>query len=173
MNRRTIGLGGIALLGLGLGAIGAAASGALQSSDGPFTAESGPQPPAVNRWVRGDGKFVVDAYDDRRLTDEEKALNPVYDPRWKPFSHCINAAGFVSGVSSTTPFSQTDMAQLVRRVNDERPDAAANKSIGPGTKVPGLAGAFLECADRWLTIERADYEKNGIKDLAPGEIPAP
>ena len=164
-----------ALVGAGAlaGIAGAAASGAFSGSDGPFTAENGPVPPAHSRWIRGDGRFAVQEYDDRQLPVEEKAKQPAYNPRWEPFSKCLASEGFAQGRIASRPFSQADLDRLLADVNSERPDASANRQLSSGQGVSGLAGAFLRCADTWLAIERKDLGKFGIRDLEPGETPSP
>jgi hypothetical protein len=132
--------------------------------------------PVVNRWIAPDtGAFVNPGgpYDDRRLSEEEKARNPVFNPLWKPFSDCMVERGFDVRASSSEPFAQKDLDELIRRLNIAMPDGQANKQLGPAGPAPGIAGAFLACADRWLTIAPDDYEKNGIRMLEPGEIPEP
>src|SRR4051812_47917128 len=42
-------------------------------------------PPPYNRWIRPDtGEFEAYVWDDRSISDEQKAAEPWYDPRWKP-----------------------------------------------------------------------------------------
>lgn len=129
-------------------------------------------PPVFNRWIRPDnGRFEAHTWDNRRLTDVQKAANPCYDARWEPFAACMAGRGYeVHGVQGT-PFSQADLDRLVERVNDERPDGAANKRIAQGDTVPGLAGAFLDRADEWLTISYEDLAAHGLRALEPGEAP--
>jgi hypothetical protein len=132
--------------------------------------------PIASRWIRPDtGEFWNGdgSWDNRSLSDEQKAAKPWYDPRWKPFSDCMVERGFDVRASSSEAFAQKDLDELIRRLNIAMPDGQANKQLGPAGPAPGIAGAFLACADRWLTIAPDDYEKNGIRMLEPGEIPEP
>lgn len=132
--------------------------------------------PVINRWVDwSTGAFwnPDGAWDNRIISDEEKAKSPWYDPRWKPFSDCMVAEGFEVRASASEPFAQKDLDALFVAVNEASPDGQANKKLGPAGPAPGVTGAFLKCADRWLTIGPDDYEKNGVTWLEPGELPEP
>ncbi len=122
-------------------------------------------PPAFNRWISPEsGRFFVFPYDDRELGDEQRAANPVYDPRWEPFAACVEAKGVAARESSSSSrFSQADLDALLERVNRERPDAKANLKLNKGAKLPGVAGAFLACADEWLALSNEELEARGFR----------
>ena len=140
----------------------------------PYVSPAELPPPAFNRWIRPDtGEFWVPAWDDRRLSDVQKLANPTYNPRWKPFSDCMVAAGFEVREDRSKAFSQADLDEVLHRVNHERPDTSANRGIGSGQKLTGIAGTFLDCADKWLALDRAEFSKSGVRDLGIGEVPEP
>ncbi len=175
MNRRSTLLVGIAVVGLTFGAAGALA---LNNQGGPGTpppprgtADAPPLPPQ-NRWIQY-GEFFVEPWDNRVLPPEVKAKTPWYDPRWRPFNQCLEGQNVLIRADRTKPFSQPDMDELVRQVNDARPDRNANRLIGTGDKVSGIAGVFLECADKWLSRDPSEYAAAGVRELLPGEVPAP
>ena len=118
----------------------------------------------VARWVDRSGRFVVPVYDDRAISEEERAANPVVDPRWEPFAQCMASGGFPVAISGRT-FLQEDMDGLVDRVNASRPDAAANRdSARSGVLPPGLALQFIECANAWLTLSPEEVDALGLGD---------
>jgi hypothetical protein len=129
-------------------------------------------PPPYNRFIRPDtGRFEVYEWDDRALTATQKAAQPWYDPRWKPFSDCMIAEGYDVRADATKAFAQQDLDQVVTRANAQLPDANANKRIGGNTSgVPGIAGAFLRCAGRWLALAPEQY---GLERPEPGQVPPP
>lgn len=131
-------------------------------------------PPKYNRFIRPDnGRFETLLWDDRPISDEAKAAQPWYDPRWTKFNQCLVAEGYDIRPDPTQPFSQRDLDALLARINSERPDGEANRQIGADIDaVPGIAGAFLRCA-HWIAYSREQWAANGIVDLQPGEIPPP
>ncbi len=161
----------------GLVAIGAMAGIADSRDPDQRPALEGEVPlPVINRWLAPDtGAFVNPdgPWDNRNLSAQEKAKGPWYDPRWRPFSECMAGEGHDVRVSTSVPFNQSDLDSIIARVNVQRPDGKANKALRRGDAVPGIAGTFLKCANRWLTIGPDDYEKNGIVWLEPGEVPLP
>ena len=132
-------------------------------------------PPPYNRFIRPDtGRFEVLLWDDRPLSAEQKAALPSFDPRWKPFGHCMAAEGYEVRADATKPFTQKDVDFIVARANEQLPDAQANKRIGGNVdKVDGVAGAFLRCAGQWLGLAPADWPAHGIVLLPDGQIPGP
>lgn len=81
------------------------------------------------------------------------------------------AAGYEVRTDPGKAFGQADLDEIVKRANAQLPDAAVNKNIGSNIgNVPGIAGAFLECAGKWLALSPEAY---GIARLEPGEVPAP
>lgn len=170
--------GWLAGLGVFLGALIVGGTVAAMARDGdshtqPYEQRELP-PPAFNRWIRPNtGEFWVPEWDDRAIGVEQKAATPWYNPRWKPFSECIRQAGFSVRTDAAKPFGQADLDALLKRINQERPNAADNLTISDSRAVPGLAGAFLRCADEWLTVADEDLAKYGLKPLVPGEVPDP
>jgi hypothetical protein len=118
--------------------------------------------------------FEAYIWDDREISAAAKAAQPWFDPRWKPFSDCMAGKGHDIRPDPRKPFSQADLDMVVALANAERPDAAANRSIGGDTQsVGGIAGAFLECANEWLALPRSEWAAHGIQKLEPGQLPEP
>ncbi len=132
-------------------------------------------PPSYNRWIRPDtGRFEAYVWDDRELAEHVKAAEPWYDPRWRPFSSCMASEGFDVRRDQTRPFSQQDLDEIVVRANAQMPNPQENLRIGAQTAaVPGVAGAFLRCADRWLALSGPAWAAHGITPTLPGQVPAP
>lgn len=131
-------------------------------------------PPTYNRWIRPDtGRFEAYVWDDRPISEAQKAEDPRYDPRWKPFSDCMVAEGFDIRLDRSQPFSQHDLDALVDQANRERPDGGLNRTIGSDIgDIHGYAGAFLRCGF-WLALRPDEWASHGIERLGPGEIPEP
>lgn len=129
-------------------------------------------PPPYNRFIRPDtGRIEASVWDDRALSPAQKSIQPWYDPRWRPFSDCMVAAGYEVRTDKSRAFGQPDLDEILRRANAQLPDATANKTVGSNVAtVPGVAGAFLQCADKWLALAPEAY---GIARLEPGEVPQP
>ena len=175
MNRRTILLVGIVALGLTFGAAGALALNNQSGQDTPPAPRGTVDAPALprqNRWIQY-GEFFVEPWDNRALLPEAKAKTPWYDPRWRVFNGCLEGQNVFIRTDRTKPFSQSDIDELVKQVNGARPDRNANRLIGTGDKVSGIAGVFLECADRWLSKDPSQYAAEGVRELQPGEVPEP
>ena len=138
----------------------------------PITDPSKLPPPPRNQFIRPDtGRFEAVLWDDRALPAARKAVQPWYDPRWKPFSACMTAEGYDVRADPTRPFSQQDLDTIVAGANAQLPTPDANKRIGGNTAgVPGIAGAFLRCGGRWLAWAPEAY---GLARLEPGQVPAP
>lgn len=144
-------------------------------SDLPPVDSADHSPPPYSRWIRPEtGQFEAYTWDDRPISDAEKRAQPWYDPRWKPFSDCMVAEGYDVRADPTKPFSQQDLDEVVDRANAELPDVSANKQIGSSTgDLSGIAGAFMQCGDRWLALTRDQWLSEGIEKLEPGELPEP
>jgi hypothetical protein len=122
-------------------------------------------PPPYNSWIDPiTGRFSVPEYDDRHLSEEQKAADPVFNPRWAPFARCMEDAGYEALAPGSTRFSQRDLDLLLERVNAERPDVAANRQVKTGDQLPGLPGAFLNCADQWLALSTEEMDALGLRD---------
>ena len=134
----------------------------------PYTTADAPPPPPFNRWVDPQsGKFVVPEFDDREIGVEMKEQYPLVDPRWRPFSACMNAAGFVVGAPDA--FQKADLTKLLAGANGASSPLAKLK-LNAGDALPGLAGAFLKCADQWLAIPVSEFPKYGFVTVFP-DIP--
>lgn len=102
------------------------------------------------------------AWDDRELSPEQKAANPLPpDPRWAPFGECMAARGFETRAIPTQAFTQADLDRLLISVNAAMPNPEVNKQFAANAKLPGIAGAFVACADEWLSIPIEDFGKHG------------
>ena len=131
-------------------------------------------PPTRNPWISPDtGRFEAHVWDDRPISAAQKAEDPRYDPRWKPFSDCMVAEGFDIRSDPAKPFSQKDLDALVEQANRELPDPGLNRTIGSDiADIQGYAGAFLRCG-YWLALRPDEWAPHGIERLGPGESPEP
>ncbi len=121
-------------------------------------------PPPFNRWINAStGRFEVPRWDDRELSDDQKAAKPLpVDPRWAPLSECMAAKGFETRANPAQPFGQADLDHLLSVVNAASPDATANKQLGSNARsAPGIAGTFVTCADASLAIPIEDFPQHG------------
>lgn len=165
--------------GITLGATSIVIAFPLRSDDPAEPPVGGQTPPipVLNRWIRPDTGVFWNSngpWDNRNLPPEEKAATPWFDPRWRPFGHCMRDAGFETRSDPGKPLDEGDIGNIISRLNRENPDSAKNRAIRPGDySMGGLTAAFLECADRWLAITPDEFAKNGIQMLDPGEIPEP
>ncbi|MGI8925944.1 MAG: hypothetical protein ACR2HN_04770 [Tepidiformaceae bacterium] len=152
-------------IGLAAGIVAGAVAFGAQSDDDtkPHTALDGPPPPAFNRWISpATGRFTVPRWDDRHISEEQKLAKPAPpDPRWAPFAQCMVVQGFAVPQGPDGSFGQVQLDGLLSSINAARPDDAANKAVGAGP-LPGVAGAFLTCADTWLAIPVKDFDKHGL-----------
>lgn len=121
-----------------------------------------------HRFIGFQGAFNVPVWDDRNLSDEEKANDPWYNPSWVPFSACLADRGLEIRSDPSQPFSQADLDRLLARLNAEYPDPEVNKQFPYHAtgKVSGDAGIFFDCAEEWLTkTPREIYEITGVPNL--------
>lgn len=148
---------GVALGGLVLGAQG-------RDDTTPRSLEDGPPVPTLHRWVDPHaGSFRAPVWDDRHIPDAEKARNPLPpDPRWAPFADCMIAQGYDVVATSGKEFTQADLDTTLSRVNEERPDIAANKALQADASLGGFPGAYVNCADEWLAIPVRDFAEHGL-----------
>lgn len=112
-------------------------------------------------FVSYQGVFGVSQWDDRALSEREKAADPRLNPAWVPFSQCLADRGLKVRPNPSQPFTQADMDRLIVRLNVEYPDRDANNKLlfEPG----GDAANFLECAHEWLTKSPQQiYEITGV-----------
>jgi hypothetical protein len=157
----------VALLAAYTGGFARSAQSTADLRDGaaPAQIDSPEPPPPVNRWIDpATGEFIVGVYDDRHMSEEDKAKDPVYDPRWDPFAACVRQEGYEPLSPGSPWFVQADMDALLARVNAERPDTTANRRVNTGDSLPGLAGAFLKCADEWLALTPEQAKANGFQE---------
>ena len=125
----------------------------------------GPPPPSRNQFIDITGRFFVVPWDDRELSLEQKVANPSYDPAWEKFAQCAAQGGLDAKLDNSQKFSQVDLDRLIGQLNREYPNAEANKHIPAKAagKVSGHAGAFLACAEEWLTKTPQEmYELTGV-----------
>jgi hypothetical protein len=146
-------------------ACGVVAAGCVSSTLATAPAPSVPNPPPpINRWISPvTGSFTVPAWDDRELSDEQKRAKPLLpDPRWTPLAECMTARGFETRADPSLAFSQQDLDHLVAAVNAAQPDTQANKQLGAkAAALPGIAGAFVQCADQSLAIPVSEFAAHG------------
>lgn len=123
--------------------------------------EDAPTPRIPNRFVNWEGKFYVLPWDDREIRDEAKRDDPVYNPAWVPLSECLAGRGLEVRANPAAKFSQDDLDRLLERVNRENPDPAANLTIPAKASghLAGAAGAFIDCAEQWLTKSPEEIAK--------------
>lgn len=117
------------------------------SQDGATTADGVfiPYPPDEMRWMDKDGFIAVGPYDDRNLKPEEKAADPLVDPRWPDFAECMDAAGFGDGLPEPDLFRQEHIDRLVEVINAGGPFLEIDAS-GPRYVGTAAADAFMNCA---------------------------
>lgn len=111
------------------------------SADGVFI----PYPPDEMRWMSKEGFIEIGPFDDRNLSPEEKAADPLLDPRWPDFVGCMGAAGFGDGLPEPELFRQEHFDRLVAAINAEGPFLEIDAS-GPRYVGTAAADAFVNCA---------------------------
>lgn len=107
-----------------------------------------PHPP-FNPWLDDSGRFHSPVYDDRRMSADDKAASPVYNPQWEPFAECMETVDVVVRAPGER-FAQSHLDALFARLNDENPDPEANKLLDLNDNPGGLTGTFLICARETL-----------------------
>lgn len=143
-------------------------SGCGDEGQGPRSTTVVSTPPHLNPWIDPQtGRFTVGDFDDRELSVEVRRQYPLTDPRWAPFAECMNTAGY--SVGDPKAFSRATLDDLLARLNATT-NPQENRLLDAGATLPGLPGAFLECADRWLSIPVSDFPKHGFTIVFP-EIP--
>lgn len=154
-----------------------------EKSDSPTTKDDDhptPANPALspnadrpNPFVGFSGVFHAPVWDDRELSDEQKAADPVFNPAWVPFSQCLADRGLEVRPDPSQKFSQMDVDHLLERLNAEYPDVNANRQIPfhATGKMPGDAGTFLDCAEAWLLKTPQEvYDLTGVpNEYLPSE----
>lgn len=122
-------------------------------------------PPHFNPWIDPQtGRFTVRDFDDRELSVEVKRQYPVTDPRWGPFAECMNTAGY--SVGDPKGFSRATLDDILGRLNVTT-NLQENRLLDAGATLPGMPGAFLKCADTWLSIPVSDFPKHGFTIVFP------
>lgn len=114
---------------------------------------SGGAPTPTSRFAYEDGFFAIPRYDDRQLSDEQKAADPARDPRWPAFVRCMQTAGFGLAIGNPDQTTQAEIDALVREVNRSGP-AYEWSPRGPVYRPSPGADAFLRC-ERHLYFEAA------------------
>lgn len=125
-----------------------------------------PAPPREMVLVDKNGFIRKPQWDDRRLSDAEKAANPTVNPRWAPFARCMVAEGPATGVSPST-FAQRDLDVIVDRLNAAGPLV----QLTAGTLVvrrEAELDAYVRCAFAILLLPSEDL----YKVLTPAELAA-
>lgn len=103
-----------------------------------------PTPLPMSRFAREDGLFVIPEYDDRRLSEAQKAADPVRNPRWPAFVRCMQAAGLGLGIRDPEQASQADIDALMAEVNRAGPSYVWS-ARGPLYQPSPGGDAFLGC----------------------------
>ncbi|MCC7366331.1 MAG: hypothetical protein IT303_18380 [Dehalococcoidia bacterium] len=153
--------------------VGLVAGGLSSSADEPSPpsgpvitrTEDAPLPQFRNPFINMEGRFFVHQWDDRVISEEAKRADPWLNPAWEPFAGCLAGRGLEVRHDPSQPFDQDDLDTLLDRLNRAYPDPAANLRIPQraGDSVPGDAGAFLACAEEWLTKSPQEiYELTGV-----------
>lgn len=103
-----------------------------------------PPPPARSRFVTHEGFYDLPPWDDRHLSEAEKAADPWIDPFWPAFVECMQAGGI--GVGTTTPETarQADIDRLVAEVNESGPHYIPT-SVGFTYQPSPKADVFQSC----------------------------
>src|SRR5687768_15084279 len=91
----------LAILGIGLAATSVGAVGIVTSSlaDEPerkpieSVAEAPPAPALTFQFISSEGEFRVSTWDDRALSEAQKAADPSFNPAWEPFAACLEQRG--------------------------------------------------------------------------------
>ena len=96
-----------------------------------------------------------------------KEKYPLIDPRWRPFSACMNSGGFAVGAPDA--FQKADLTRSLATVNAAS-SPVTNLRLSAGDSLPGMPGAFLKCADQWLSIPVSEFPKYGFVTVFP-DIP--
>ena len=144
-----------------------AGAGATPTRTGPpFARDEDVPKPYFHQFLGFDGIYYASRWDDRALSDEAKRADPVYDPRWPPFSQCVAAGGLEVRADPSTKYNQDDLDRLVARINRDNPDLPRNLQGPP----PALssAGVFTRCALEWLTKSPEEIRKLiGVTEAGP------
>lgn len=102
-------------------------------------------PPALrSRFIQEDGFFRLPRWDDRNLSDEEKARNPWPDPFWPAFIRCMQDAGIGLTITIPEEATQEDVDRLVAEVNASGP-AYIGTPKGLQFQPTPASEAFLKC----------------------------
>jgi|GEM_PF-3967985 len=170
------GAGTLALLAsLAIGVLFASGTFAQDPPKPPFGDErDAPTPGRSFQFIDGTvGRFRVATWDDRNLTNEEKAADPVFNPAWEPFGECVRGRGVSLPPQAGQRLTQADLDGFVERRNaqsprrDENLDLAAKKPAERTAAIQARphqrdAAVFLDCAEEWLTLSpQALYERTG------------
>lgn len=132
----------------------------------PFSRDEDVPKPYFHQFLGFDGIYYASRWDDRALSDEAKRADPVYDPRWPPFSQCVAAGGLEVRADPSTKYNQDDLDRLLNRVNRENPDPAQNLQRPPDPL--SAAGVFTRCALEWLTKSPEEIRKlTGVTEAGP------
>lgn len=141
----------------------------------PFPDERDAPPPGRSfQFIDGTrGVFRVETWDDRDLTEEERAADPVYNPAWEPFGECVRGRGVELSPRTGERLTQADIDGFVERINAESPRRDENLDLAarsPAEREAAVqarphqrnAAVFLDCAEEWLTLSpQALYERTG------------
>lgn len=79
--------------------------------------------PLPNRsaFITEEGFLRLPQFDDRHISEEEKAQNPWRDSAWAPFIRCMQEDGFGTYIVDPDVTTQADINQLVYEVNQYGP----------------------------------------------------
>lgn len=103
-----------------------------------------PPPPPRSHFINQQGFFELPRWDDRDLTDDEKAQDPRRDPFWPAFVQCLQDRGVGVGVTTPDGATQTDIDRLVAEVNESGP-AYVVSPTGLRFQSTLASEAFLHC----------------------------
>lgn len=106
-------------------------------------------PPGEMRWLDKDGFVAAMPFDDRDLTPEEKAADPLNDPRWPDLARCLERAGW-AGLPAPGDFVQADLDLIVATVNRGGPFLMFEDD-GPRYLGTPESDRFIGCAQEILS----------------------
>ena len=124
-----------------------------------------PAPPPKEMVLVDKSGFIESPnWDDRHLSPEQKAADPVVNPRWAPFARCMQGHG-VAIARAPSEFRQGDLDALVSQLNSDGPLVDTSLGLFTVRHSPAL-DAYVACAFATLELPSDDL----YKVLTPAEL---